>query len=104
MFANTFSRRLIWNFVFILIFLILYISVFYPLYISSEIIIPFAVNPFNICESYPDAWTNIKFLYVVISLIATLIEVNLIYNSLFTKEKIAKHKYENVNLRAITFN
>lgn len=99
MFTNTFSKRLIWNFVFIFIFLAIYILVFYPLYTASEIIIPFAVHPFNICKSYPDAWKNIKLLYIVISLLATLIEINLIYNSIFTKEKNVKHNLKNVNLR-----
>ena len=87
MFADTFVRRLLFNFAFIFVFLSIYITLFYPVYTSNEIMINFAVNPFNICERYPDTWEKLKLLYIPISSISTLIITNLIYSSLFTKKK-----------------
>lgn len=87
MFADTFARRVLFNFAFIFVFLSIYITLFYPVYTSNEIMINFAVNPFNICERYPDTWEKLKLLYIPISSISTLIITNLIYSSLFTKKK-----------------
>ena len=87
MFADTFARRVLFNFAFIFVFLSIYITLFYPVYTSNEIMINFAVNPFNICERYPDTWEKLKLLYIPISSISTLIITNLIYSSFFTKKK-----------------
>lgn len=87
MFVNTFSRRVLFNFVSIFLFLSIYILLFYDLYTSDTVTISFAVNPFNICEKYPDIWLKIKITYIFISSISSLICINLLYSSLFTKNK-----------------
>lgn len=88
MFINTLSRRLIFNVLFIFILIILHILIFYQIYTSDNIIISFAVHPFNICEKYPDTWLKLKLGYIVISFISSLICTNHIYSFFFTKKKI----------------
>lgn len=92
MFADTFSRRVLFNFVLIFIFLAIYILLFYNIYTSDTIIISFAVHPFNICEKYPETWLKLKLLYILISTLSSLICINLIYNSIFSK-KISNKPY-----------
>lgn len=87
MFVNTLARRVLFNFASIFVFLSIYISLFHDLYTSDTVIISFAVNPFNICEKYPDIWLKIKIIYIFISSISSLICINLLYSSLFTKNK-----------------
>lgn len=96
MFADTFTRRVLFNFAFIFVFLSIYISLFYPVYTSTEIMITFANTPFNICIEYPETWEKLKLFYIPISSISSLITINLIYSSLFTK-KIIKKKAKNTN-------
>ncbi len=90
MFVNTLSRRVLFNFVFIFIFLAIYILLFYPIYTSDNIMINFAMHPFNICESYPSFWAKLKIAFIPISLISSLIIINMVYSSFFTREKTDK--------------
>ena len=86
MFVNTLSRRIIFNFVFIFFFIILYSLIFYPVYTSNNIIISFAVHPFNICEKFPDTWLKIKLIYILFAFISSIIYINYIYSFLFSKK------------------
>ena len=93
MFINTFIRRLLFNFAFIFVFLAINILLFHPIYTSDTIIITFAKTPFNICEKYPDIWKNLKLIFIPITFASSLIIINLLYSSLFTKNKNQiKHK------------
>ncbi len=96
MFVNTFTRRVVFNSVFLAILSFFYFSLFYDIYTSQTVIISFAVHPFNICEKYPEAWSYIKLLYIPTTIISSLICINIIYSSLFTREKIV-HKKSNLN-------
>lgn len=86
MFADTFIRRILFNFAFIFVFLSIYIFLFHPVYLSEHIMINFAINPFDICETYPDVWEKLKFYFIPISSISSLIIINTIYSSIFTKK------------------
>ena len=86
MFINTFSRRIVFNIVCLLGFLILYILLFYKVYTSENIIISFAVHPFNICKDYPNIWLKLKLAYIPITFISSLICINISYSSIFTKK------------------
>lgn len=92
MFVNTHARRVLFNFAFIFVFLSIYILLFYDLYTSDTVIISFAVHPFNICEKYPNIWIKIKIIYIFVSSFSSLICINLIYSSLFTKTKVKTKK------------
>lgn len=85
MFINTFFRRVLFNFAILFVFLSLSFFLFFPVYTSDTIMITFAINPFNLCEKYPDFWKALKLLYFPISIISYLILINTLYSSLFTK-------------------
>ena len=56
-------------FLFFLCFLLLIsfnLFIFYPIFISKNIIIQFAIHPFNICTEYPEFWNFFKIFYIVI--------------------------------------
>lgn len=100
MFVNTLFRRIIFNFAFIFVFLSIYILIFYPLYTSNSVIIHFAVHPFNICEEYPETWTKLKLIYIPISCASSLICINTIYSSIFSKKKVKKTSIKTIHNRS----
>lgn len=90
MFVNTFFRRILFNLLCIgLVFISCYF-LFRNLYLSSDVIISFAVHPFNICEKYPDTWIFLKIAYIPVTFISSLICINIIYSSIFNKKKASK--------------
>ena len=80
MFINTPKRRFIFVATFLLIIAIINLFIFYPVYLSDNIIIKFAVHPFNICSKYPNGWKLIKVSYIVSLVISNLIISNIIYS------------------------
>ena len=79
---------------------------FQEIFYSNNIIIDFALHPFNICERYPDLWNFIKITYIISYLISILIISNFIYSFIFSKKEI--NNKENNNLSFVedysTFN
>ena len=63
---------------------------FKEIFFSNNILIDFAIHPFNICEKYPDLWKFIKITYVISFNFTTLILSSLIYSVTFNKEKAVK--------------
>ena len=59
--------------------------IFKDIFCSNYILIDFAVNPFNICESYPELWNFIKITYIISYSICTLIISHIMYSCLFHK-------------------
>ncbi len=92
MLTNTLLRRIIFNSVFLAILAFIYFSLFYDVYTSNNIIISFAVHPFNICERFPDYWFYIKLLYILITIISSLICINIIYSIIFVNKKVISKK------------
>lgn len=87
MFYDTLLRRILFNLSLIFVFLSIYVLLFNKVYTSSEIMISFAVHPFNICESYPDVWEKLKLAYIPISFLSSLICINHLYSFLFSQKK-----------------
>lgn len=92
MFINTPKHRFIFVFLFLLISFIINFFIFYPIYLSNDIIISFAVHPFNICNKYPNGWILLKKLFVLFSLIANLIISNVIYPFFFKSAPLSAKK------------
>ena len=92
MFVNTFFRRVLFNAFFVFIIFFLNFLLFYDVYKADTVIISFAVHPFNICERFPKFWFYLKSIYIPTLLIASLIVINSIYSSIFSKEKKPKEK------------
>ena len=87
MFINSLFKRFVFNALFIFVLFIIHFLLFYNIYISDNIIISFAVHPFNICDKYPDIWQLIKILYILVTLISSLILINILYSSIFREKK-----------------
>ena len=87
MFVSTIKRRLLFLSISFFICNIVMFIIFQKIFYSSNILIDFAIHPFNICEKYPDLWNFIKITYVISFNIAILIISNLIYSAIFNKEK-----------------
>lgn len=96
MFINTPKRRFIFVATFLLIIAIINLFIFYPVYLSDNIIIKFAVHPFNICSKYPNGWKLIKVSYIVSLVISNLIISNIIYSFLFKKSPDIKNTKKNI--------
>jgi len=71
--------------------------IFYKIFYSNYILIDFAIHPFNICEKYPDLWKFIKISYVIFFNIFVLIISNLIYSTIFSKQKLNKKENNSIN-------
>ena len=56
---------------------------FSPIMKSENIIIKYAIHPFDLCEKNINLWNNIKLLFCIFYLISSLIISNFIYNFLF---------------------
>lgn len=51
-------------------FTIFNLAIFYPIFTSNNIIISFAIHPFNICDKYPEFWHFFKIFYILTLVIA----------------------------------
>lgn len=65
---------------------------FSPIFNSSTLIFPYAINPFDIVNRYPSAWNYIKTAYRITFIISNYVLSNLIFNSIFFNLKIPKRK------------
>ena len=71
--------------------------VFKNIFYSNDILIDFAIHPFNICEKYPDLWNFIKITYLLSYSISILIIFNMVYSTLFhPKEKQSSNDYSTI--------
>ena len=73
-------KKLIFKIFFIIYFSIVFSLIFLiilaPLFDSNNVIIFFAVHPFNICEKFPLVWNTLKKLYILFCLISCFILSN----------------------------
>ena len=71
------------------IFTSLLTFLFLPILTAEHLIFPYALNPFDICEKYPDTWYLIKISYFVCFVISYLIVYIFIVSSI---QKYIKYK------------
>ena len=62
-------------------------NIFYPIFISDEIIITYGVHPFNICLKNPLLWKYIKIVFFF-----TYVFSNFIFNQFLVKFFVKKDK------------
>ena len=90
MFISTFKKRLLFlSISFSICFIIMFLF-FKEIFFSNNILIDFALHPFNICEKYPDLWKFIKISYLISFSITILVISNFIYAIIFNKGNIDK--------------
>ncbi len=68
------------------ILFILGIIIFFPIYLSNNLIFYYAIHPFNICKTYPIFWNNIKILFIIVYIFSSIIISNYIYIKICKKE------------------
>ena len=60
-------------------------KIFYPIYQAEELIIPYAIHPFDICSTQPELWNFIKKSYFLIFPFSDFIFIKFLYNRFFIK-------------------
>ena len=72
-------------------------KIFNPIFLSNEIIIKYAVHPFNICEKEPVLWEIIKKLFIFSNIFISFLFSNFISSKLFSKKKKNKNLVTNID-------
>jgi len=93
LFISTIKKRILFLGFFLAICIFILFLIFKEIFYSDNILIDFAIHPFNICEKYPDLWNFIKITYVISYCACILIISNFIYSLFFQK----KEENENIN-------
>lgn len=88
-------KRILFSCFFMIFFFIIYWSTFSPIYYSENIIITYAVHPFNICEDQPILWNIIKVSSIFFYLFSIFILFFCISKRIFYKK--IKNNEENKN-------
>ena len=78
-------KRIFFSLFILLVFSFFAIKLFYPLYIADEVIIPYAIHPFDICSKNPDLWHYIKITYIFTFIFSNLVFSNFIYTRFIKK-------------------
>lgn len=68
---------------FLLLAFFLLIIILKPIFIARHVMIPYALRPFDICVTYPEAWSYIKLAYLVFYFLCILILSNSLYLAFF---------------------
>jgi len=97
LFYSTIKRRLLFLVTIFVFSILIMFSFFKEIFYSNNILIDFAIHPFNICEKYPDLWKFIKISYLISYSFCILIISNLIYSTIFSKEKLNKTENTLIN-------
>ena len=97
MFISTIKRRLLFLCIYFSLCFIIMFLFFKEIFFSNNILIDFAIHPFNICEKYPDLWKFIKISYLISFTITSLVIANFIYALIFNKNNITENSKSNNN-------
>jgi len=80
----------------LIITILLLVLILKPIFISNNIIFPYSIEKFNICEKNPILWSNIKLLYVIFYILTSIIISNSIFNLLFKNFPIKNNMAHNI--------
>ncbi len=82
------------------------IIIFFPIYLSNDLIFYYAIHPFNICKTYPIFWNNIKILFIVTYFFSSIIISNYVYRNIYKKENknSIPNNHEKIDLSNSNFN
>lgn len=89
-------KRILFSIFFTIFFFIIYWHIFKPIYYSENIIITYAINPFNICEEQPILWNIIKISSIIFYLFSIFILSSCISKIIFYKK--IKNERNNKNI------
>lgn len=87
-----FIKRLLCCIIFSSFLCLIGFILFKPIYISNSIIIPYSLEPYDICITKPDLWEKIKFYFIIFYICSSFICSNTIYSKLLFVNQICKSK------------
>ncbi len=83
---------------FVIISCIFSFCIFFPIYISDEIIISYGIHPFDICSKNPILWKYIKNTFIFTYIFSNFIFSNFLFNNIFNNIFLKKiEKLKNIN-------
>ena len=94
----------LFSLIFLLIFSVIYYHIFLPIYLSSEIIIPYGLNPFDICSQNPKLWNLIKLLFIISFIISNLVISHFIFYRFLRKFFISNNKSQLEEFNKLSIN
>lgn len=68
-------------------------KLFYPLYVADEVIIPYAIHPFDICSKNPELWDCLKKVYIVTFVFSSFCISSFIYNRFLCRFKFFQDNF-----------
>ena len=77
-----FSKKFFFIFLCSLFFIFLGIFTFFPIYTATSVIIPYSLNPYDICKTYPLIWNYLKLIFVLLYFVSSFICSNFLYSFL----------------------
>lgn len=89
---------------FTIVFSIIFLIFLVPIFESDNIIIFFAIHPFNICEKFPVFWNSLKKLYILFCIISCFILSNSLISILFLFINNLKFNFTNILSKEINNN
>lgn len=88
-------KRIIFSFFLTIISFFIYLSIFYPIYNSQDVIFYYAIHPFNICEKQPTIWNIIKISSILFYNFSQFIFFYYISKKIFHKKIKKERKQDN---------
>lgn len=76
---------------FLLLYTLFVFILFFPIFTAKTFIFPYALKPFDICETHSELWLILKFLYIFFHILFSIIISNIIYKFLIKKSKLASY-------------
>lgn len=93
--------RLSFIFSFLIITILLLVFILKPVFLSNNIIFPYSIESFNICEKNPTVWFFIKLLYIFFYISTNIIISNSLFNILFKnfppQKKLPQNNNDNID-------
>lgn len=101
---KSFIKHLLCCILFSFILCLIGFILFKPIYETNSVIIPYSLEPYDICISKPVLWKKIKFYFIIFYIASSIICSNSLYSLLFHKKnnKAFINKKDNLNIKQST--
>lgn len=89
------KKRTTFILLFTLLFSLIAIIIFFPLYTAKSVYISYVLFPYDICQKQPLLWIHIKIIFIFSYLTSLIIISNSFYNYIFKNKKISNNSSTN---------
>ena len=97
-------KHILFIIIFVFIYLLIINKIFTPIFLSNNIIISFAIHPFNICEKEPFIWEIIKKIFIISNIFISFLISFFISKFFFLKKKINKKNINSISKNSLSIN